>query len=449
MKINNLKNNGWIFILILMMNCGVMSCISTQSAGTVEETDILVVGGGTSGVIAAIQAAEAGCKTTLLEVGSQLGGTMTTGGVNFPGLFHAWGKQIISGIGWKLISEVVTMNKDTLPDFKKPFDKAHWKHQIPVNGYLYALLAEQKCLNAGVNIRYYEFPVKVKWKDDTWMVKVMGKGGECTIKAKQIVDCTGDAAVVSLAGYNRIKENDTQPGSLLFELEGYDYTILDENRIKQKYDEAIANGSLLKTDAYNGIKALLTSHRGLATQHVLNANSSTSTLHTQANIEGRKSLFRILKFIKTLPGCENVRIKTMQPETAIRETYRIDGMYRITSEDYTSGRIFDDALSYSYYPIDLHIEQGVDPKHLRDSIVATVPLRALIPKGSKNIIVAGRCVSSDRLANSALRVQASCMAMGQAAGAVAAIACKNRISPENVSLSEVKKLLIANSAIVP
>ncbi len=68
-----------------------------------QEADVIVVGGGTAGTIAAIQAARAGAKTVLIERGSQLGGTTTVGGVAFPGLFHAWGKQIISGIGWELV----------------------------------------------------------------------------------------------------------------------------------------------------------------------------------------------------------------------------------------------------------------------------------------------------------------------------------------------------------
>ena len=72
-------------------------------------------------------------------------------------------------------------------------------------------------------------------------------------------------------------------------------------------------------------------------------------------------------------------------------------------------------MSYSFYPIDLHDAKGVRPKHLKHGKVPTIPRGALIPKGSKNIMVAGRCVSSDRLANSAARVQASSMAMGQAA----------------------------------
>jgi choline dehydrogenase-like flavoprotein len=80
---------------------------------------VLVVGGGTAGTIAAIQAGRAGASVLLVERGSQLGGTMTTGGVAFPGLFDAWGKQIIAGIGWELVKESVELDKGTLPDFAK------------------------------------------------------------------------------------------------------------------------------------------------------------------------------------------------------------------------------------------------------------------------------------------------------------------------------------------
>ena len=80
-------------------------------------TDILVVGGGTAGTIAAIQAGRAGANTVLIESGSQLGGTTTTGGVAFPGIFHAWGKQIIGGIGWELVLDCVQLNGDSYPIF--------------------------------------------------------------------------------------------------------------------------------------------------------------------------------------------------------------------------------------------------------------------------------------------------------------------------------------------
>jgi hypothetical protein len=413
------------------------------------KTDVLVVGGGTAGVIAAIQAARAGCRTTLLECGSQLGGTMTTGGVSFPGLFHAWGRQVIGGIGWELVSEAVRLNGDEMPDFTIPFGTSHSKHQIPINAPLYSLLAEEKCLQAGVAIRYYETPLNINMINSGWRVEVVGKGTHIFVDCRQLVDCTGNASVTDLAGYRRVREKESQPGSLIFQLEGYDVSSLDFDDINRRFEDALAKGKIFKTDAYNGIRATLTAMPGTATEHVPKADSSTSELHTLANIEGRKSLLRILRFVRTLPGCENARIKLMNPETAIRETYRIEGEYKITCDDYVSGSLFDDSVSYSYYPIDLHDENGVRPKHLEEGVVATIPLRALIPKGSRNIIVAGRCVSSDRLANSALRVQASCMGMGQAAGAAAAIAFKKNTTPLDIPIKELKDLLRKNGGIVP
>jgi len=139
----------------------------------------------------------------------------------------------------------------------------------------------------------------------------------------------------------------------------------------------------------------------------------------------------------------------MPQETGIRETYRIVGATLITHDDYTGGRRFDDAVCFSFYPIDLHDEKGVRPQPLRPGVVPTVPLGALVPKGSRNLLVAGRAVSSDRLANSALRVQASSMAMGQAAGAAAALAARAATTPTQVPIDELRSLLREHKAIVP
>jgi NADPH-dependent 2,4-dienoyl-CoA reductase/sulfur reductase-like enzyme len=91
-------------------------------------TDVVVVGGGTAGAVAAIQAGRAGQKVILIECVSQLGGTTTTAGVAFPGIFFAWGKQIISGIGWEMVQEAVALNGDKLPNFSVPHGRWHWKH---------------------------------------------------------------------------------------------------------------------------------------------------------------------------------------------------------------------------------------------------------------------------------------------------------------------------------
>lgn len=412
------------------------------------ETDILVIGGGTAGVIAAIQAGRAGRKTILVENGSQLGGTTTTGGVAYPGIFFAWGKQVIGGIGWELVQAAVALNDNTLPDFSIPHGKNHPRHQVRLNGQLYALLIEEKCIEAGVQIRFYETPTQITFQKNNWVVQTMGKGTMTEIICNQLIDCTGNAYAASIAGFTLLREATIQPGTLTFELGGYDFNSLDLKMIRERYQEALQKGELVKTDFRNNIVGLLRS-KGDNISHVMGADSTTSESHTIANIKGRTALLQTLRFLRTLPGLEKTKIVDMQNETAVRETYRIDGHYKITHADYVTGKMFDDAVSYSYYPIDVHDEHGVIPDHLAEGIVPTVPLRALIPKNSRNFIVAGRCVSSDRLANSALRVQASCMGMGQAAGATAALAFTQKKTPLEVSITDLRRLLTEHGAIVP
>lgn len=225
--------------------------------------------------------------------------------------------------------------------------------------------------------------------------------------------------MVGMLGFARLREETTQPGTLTFRLGGYDTEKLDTREIQRRYLKALADGQLQEGD-YCHVRGNFNSFLrsgGQNAQHIFGADSSTATTHTQANIAGRSSLLRLLRFVRSLPGCEKARIEKMMQETAVRETYRIVGETMITVDDYTNGRVFDDALSYSFYPIDLHDKHGIKPKPLAHGTVPTIPLRALIPKGSRNLLVAGRSLSSDRLANSAARVQASCMGMGQAAGA--------------------------------
>ncbi|GAB3267199.1 FAD-dependent oxidoreductase [Larkinella harenae] len=412
------------------------------------KTDILVIGGGTAGVVAAIQAARAGRKTILVENGSQLGGTTTTGGVAYPGIFFAWGKQVIGGIGWEMVQEAVALNDDTLPDFSIPHGRNHPRHQVRLNGQLYAMLIEEKAIEAGVQLRFYETPTSAVFQKGNWVVQTVGKGASTQIIANQLIDCTGNAYAASLAGYTLLRESVTQPGTLMFQIGGYDFKSLDLNLIRARYQEEIKKGTLVKTDFRNNIVGLLKS-AGDNIQHVLGADSTTSETHTLANIQGRSSLLKTLRFLRTLPGCEKTKIIDVQNETGVRETYRIDGHYKITHEDYVTGKVFDDSVSYSYYPIDVHDENGVVPDHLKEGVVPTVPLRALVPKNSRNFLVAGRSVSSDRLANSALRVQASCMGMGQAAGAAAALASMQNKTPLEVPFGDLRKLIEEHGGIVP
>ena len=415
-----------------------------------NDVDVLVIGGGTAGTIAAVQSARLGQQTALIESSSQLGGVTTTGGVSFPGLFHAWGEQVIAGIGWELVSKAVDLDTGKMPDFSIP-PARHWWHQIRINGPVYAALAEEACLEAGVDLHYYEIPTEVFETKFGWHVKTVGKGISRSINTKQLIDCTGGADIVGYIGFPRFREEETQPGTLIFKLGGYDLESLDQEILQKIFLEAMMDGRLKHGDVSNpkGRFINFLASGGENAQHVFEADSSTSDRHTKTNISGRQSLLRILRFVRSLPGCENTFVVKAQAETAVRETYRIIGEEKISCQDYVNGRVFDDAVSYSFYPIDLHDRDGVKPQPLREGVVATVPIRALIPKGSKNLLVAGRSISSDRLANSALRVQASSMAMGQAAGAAAALSASQGKSPIQIQISELRQLLLQHQAVVP
>lgn len=411
-------------------------------------TDVLIIGGGTAGTIAAIQAGRLGAKTILVESGSQLGGTTTTAGVDFPGLFHAWGRQVIAGIGWELVTETVKLNSDDLPDFTKPTGSQHWRHQVRICGALYAALAEEAAVKAGVQLRYYEFPKTITQTPTGWRVRLVGKGTEVEVVTKQLVDSTGNAAVIGLIGLPRQREKVSQPGTLIYRLGGWDPATVEVDRLQTKMLAATKSGALKLTDARGNIAGFLR-NGGENAMHVSGADSSTSEAHTATNIEGRQSVLRMMRFLKQEPAFGLLKVERLQAETGVRETYRIIGETTVKVDDYQTGRVFEDAIAHSFYPIDLHVDGSIVPKHLKEGVVPTIPRSALIPKSSKNLMVAGRCLSSDRLANSALRVQASCMAMGQAVGANVALAAKAGTTPAQVDVAAVRKELAKHGAIVP
>ena len=244
-----------------------------------------------------------------------------------------------------------------------------------------------------------------------------------------------------------------QPGTYVCEATGYDIDSLDLEKIDAAFKEALKRGEVVAHDAGWNVNTPVASSwlRQRGANHIPGIDARDSQGRTQMEIEGRKSILRMYRFLRRQPGLENLRFEFLAPQCGVRETVRVLGDEVITAEDYTSGRVWPDALCHSFYPIDLHTADGSGLKkiYLAPGVVPTVPRGALLPKGLKRIAVGGRCVSSDRDANSALRVQASAMAMGQAAGAMAALAAQQGVDTRAVPLEDIRALLTAHDAIVP
>jgi len=417
-----------------------------------ETTDVLVIGGGTAGHVAAIQAARLGARTILLESGSLLGGVSTAGGVCAPAYFWSRKRPIIAGIGWELTTRSIELDTGILPNFSNPPGHRPSYHVL-INPSTYALVAEEACLAAGVLLRYHETAVAAAPRSDGpgWEVTAIGRGIERTIRCRELIDATGGAQITALLGFPMERDAETQPGTLIFHLTGYDASRLDPEAIERRYQAALAEGVLEPGDFCYAHKPFIDFLKsgGSNQQHIFGADDSTSSGQTDADIRGRASLLRLLRFVRSLPGCEAARIGSMRPSTAIRETDRIVGETRVTIEDYLAGRIYPDAVAWTLYFVDIHNHEGTHHEFLDADTVPTIPHGALIPKGSHHLQAVGRCISSDRKAHSALRVQASCMAMGQAAGAAAALGMQLNCPSRQVPLDVLRHELRRQGALVP
>ncbi len=416
--------------------------------------DVVVIGGGTAGVVAAIQAGRANAKTLLVEKNETLGGTITNGRVNYPGLFHAWTHQVVKGIGWELVVKCVEESGSSLPDFAKQKAEEHWREQVRINPFIFAALCDEALVDAEVTPLFSAMVAEIEVRGDHIRIKVCTKDGLKAVRTKILVDCTGDADAVRMAGYGVLRSPIPQPASHLFSISGYEVSRADIQRIRQAFEAEAKTAELEYSD-------LGWSNTQFAEHYLENTGTKTNHIHlgethaessegrTVLAMEGRRSILRLYRFLRKQPGMENLQIDDIAPECGMRETVRIQGKETITVDDYVTGRRWEDAVCYSFYPVDMHGAEGVSKTYLDEGVVASIPRGALLPVNSTNVIVARRCVSSDQLANSALRTQASCMAMGQAAGAMAALSALSNVEVSNLAMAGIRSLLREHDAIVP
>ncbi|OGF44433.1 MAG: hypothetical protein A2452_06015 [Candidatus Firestonebacteria bacterium RIFOXYC2_FULL_39_67] len=303
-----------------------------------------------------------------------LGGTLTV--VNFPGVFYAWGKQVIKGIGCELCVKALE-EEGKCPPSASAYAALSKQHALAVNPALYAMICDAEAAEAGVEILFHSMPAEVKRSGSIWKIKLCKKEGLQDYSAKVIVDCTGDANVIKLVGFKIQKQKVLQTAATIFSLSGYEFKKLNKTALIAEYKKAIKKRLFADAEFGWGGKKLgdrllrLLEGCGLNSIHVNEYYADGSKGETALELGGRALILKIYRWLKKQHGLKKLEISFLAPECGVRETVVIDGKAYITIKDYESGRLWPDALCYSFYPVDVHTYKGTGLifRHLKDGIL--------------------------------------------------------------------------------
>ncbi|WP_205511618.1 FAD-dependent oxidoreductase [Longitalea arenae] len=436
------------------------------------QVDVLVVGGGPSGITAAMAAAEDGLRVLLIESRSFVGGNMTIG-LPILGFLGQKGNQIIKGLPQKLIDRLAAR-------------QAASEHR-PCPLHMSLTLVEPESVKtvalemlreSNVEVLFYTFCAGVVMEGDELKgVIVESKAGREAIMAKVIIDCSGDADVAYRSGVPCEYGNEhggVQPPTLMFCLGGVDteklrLSVAQEPRtyltdfipaeyfgqnnqfvlvgMRNLVKKAQEDGLTLTTERTILITGLRKGEVWVNMTRVNGVNGTDPESLTHGEIEGRKQIYDIQRYlIEYVPGFENAYFLKTAPFLGIRETRRIIGAYTMTREDIMSCRHFNDAIAVASYPLDIHHPQGGGCTLEWCGDCYDIPYRSLVPQKVKNLLVAGRCISTTHEAMSAIRVMAPCMAMGEAAGRAAKQAVRRNVQPADIDVQQLQQELISNGA---
>lgn len=407
--------------------------------------DVVIAGAGPSGIAAALEAARSGAGVALIERYGCVGGNLTQGYVG-PLL-----GSVCPGTIAEEIERAICPQGGSTPDFEY------------AKTALIVLLEE-----AGIDV-YLQTVVSHVDKNQAHLERVhtAGKFGDLALEAKVFIDATGDGdlAVQSGCPWEMGREGDklVQPVTLMFVIEGIDprqallccheehYTDLGDGReYLDLCHKACKNGEL--PENVNIVRLYDTGRVG---ERMVNATQENyiDPFDPMAVYRAEKSLRRqiakIMEFLKTnIPGFEHIRLKGCASTLGVRESRRIIGRYVLTEQDLMEGRRFSDAVVHqARFCLDIHNPAGPGQSAHEERRPKTpprydIPFAAMCPLGCENLITAGRCISGTHVAHSSYRVMRICMAMGQAAGAAAAIMCATQTDTSTVDTDLIRAHLL-------
>lgn len=439
----------------------------------VDEFEVVVAGGGPAGIAAAVASARNGARTLLIERYGFLGGNATASLVGpFMTSYSLDGRrQLIRGIFEELVLRMEAVGGAVHPS-KVPAGSPYsgfivFGHDkvTPFDPEAVKFVAEEMCLEAGVELLYHSFVVDALLEGDavTGLV-VANKAGLEAFRAQVVVDCTADADVAARAGVpfemGRAEDGLTQPMTLFFRVAGVDDRRVAEY-IAAHPEDRRPFASLIRQARERGefpipregIGMYRTLEEGvwrINTTRIQRLFGTDPRDLTRAQVEGRRQVLFLLRFFRErLPGFENCRLLDTAAQVGVRETRRIVGEYTLTAEDIAQGREFEDVVALAGYPFDIHSPTGSGggaTGELRSANVYEIPYRCLVPINRDGLLVAGRCVSATHEALGAIRVMPTAFALGQAAGTAAALAVRSELPPRRVPVETLQRTLLRQGA---
>lgn len=436
----------------------------TKSIESLGHFDVIVLGAGSSGATAAIAAARKGARTLLLDRLPFLGGTSTAVLDTFYG-FYTPGEQsrrVVGGIG----NEVCDRLKDYASFVERPNTYGAGTGVTYHPEYL-KVVWEALAREAGVNVLLYAFVQDVEAEKGRVKRLIVGTTlGLREVTAEAFVDASGDASLCHHAGFGYELAGELEPAQTLtttFKLVNVDVArrkTISKERLHQLMIEASEQGGyhLPRKEGSDHITPVdhmtatimtrLDSYRRTADGRLINATDPH--LLSEAEQEGRLQAIEYIRFLcDRVPGYEKAQLASFGVTIGVRETRRVYGEYRITREDVLGAKQFDDQIGLCGAPIeDHHGGTGTRWAYLPQGQCVGIPYRTLIPRGSANLLVAGRCFSATHDAHASIRSMAQCMAMGQAAGTAAALCASKRIAPSEVDVTALRQGLRADGVIL-
>lgn len=438
-----------------------------------DSWDVLVIGGGPAGCAAATAAAREGARTLLLEATGALGGMGTAGLVPWFCGYDDGEKIIARG----LAEHVRLALRDNMPHLRKAMETEPL-FSPSIDPELLKRIYDE--MAAGVEVLFHSSLCAVEKSSDGMpdAILVANKAGLCAYRARVYVDCTGDGDLAAWAGAPFEKgdaSNGLQPATHCFMIGNVDEEALARGPRIHFYDPDSPVWKAMRSPDYPLIVELHSCNRKVGprtfsfnTGHVFDVDNTDPASTSNALRQGRQMAAQYRDaFARYHPAFADSFLAATGSLLGIRETRRILGEYVLTIKDYMARRSFPDEICRNAYGIDVHRSRKENEELCRKSLDELkewnrktvrslnpgesmgVPYRCLTPRGLKNVLVAGRCISADRQVYGSIRIMACCLNTGEAAGVAAAMAAAGSGDVKAVNTDELRNRLRQHGAYLP